>query len=50
MRKLSAALLIAGAARRRAPAGAATTKTVKVVGSAFSPKTVTVTAGDTVSG
>ena len=49
MRKLSAALLIAGAVLvGAAPAGAATTKTVKVFGSAFSPKTVTVTAGDTV--
>jgi plastocyanin len=49
MRTLFAALAIAtvvlvGAAH----ASAATTKTVKVYGSAFSPKTVTITAGDTI--
>lgn len=37
-----AGLVLAG------PAGAATTKTVYVYGTAFSPKTVTITAGDTI--
>jgi plastocyanin len=38
----AAALLLAG------PAGAATTKTVSVYGSTFSPKSVTITEGDTI--
>jgi plastocyanin len=40
---LSAAVLVAVA-----PANAATTKTVRVYGSSFSPKSVTITAGDTI--
>ena len=38
-----AALAVAG------PAGAATTKTVNIYGSAFSPKSVTITEGDTIT-
>lgn len=41
----AAAILLVGTA----PAGAATTKTVKIFGSAFSPQSVTITAGDTVT-
>ena len=49
MRRLSAALVIVAAILvGAAPAGAATTKTVKIFGSAFSPKSVTITAGDTI--
>ena len=49
MRRLSAALVIVAASLvGAAPAGAATTKTVKIFGSAFSPKSVTITAGDTI--
>ncbi len=49
MRTLTAALVILAAPLAgAAPAGAATTKTVKIFGSAFSPKSVTITAGDTI--
>ena len=49
MRILFAALLTAATVLVGAvPAGAATTKTVKIFGSAFSPKSVTITAGDTI--
>jgi plastocyanin len=49
MRRLCIAIVAAAAlVAAAAPAGAATTKTVKIFGSAFSPKTVTITAGDTV--
>jgi plastocyanin len=46
MRKLL--VIIAALLVTAAPANAATTKTVKIFGSSFSPKTVTITAGDTV--
>jgi plastocyanin len=49
MRKLIAALVIPAALLVGAsPAAAAVTKTVKIYGSAFSPKAVTITAGDTI--
>jgi plastocyanin len=49
MRTLTAALVVLTAVVVcAAPANAATTKTVKVFGSAFSPKSVTITAGDTI--
>jgi plastocyanin len=49
MRTLSAVLLTAAAVLvAAAPAGAATTRTVQVFGSSFSPKSVTITAGDTI--
>ena len=49
MRTFVAALVILAAVLVAAsPAGAAVTKTVKVYGSSFSPKSVTITAGDTV--
>jgi plastocyanin len=49
MRTLVAALaILAAVAVGAAPANAATTKTVKVFGSAFSPKSVTIIAGDTI--
>jgi len=49
MRRLLAALLVAAAVLvGAAPAGAAITKTVKIYGSTYTPKTVTITAGDTV--
>jgi len=49
MRKLTAALLLAASVLvGTAPANAATTKTVRIYGSAFSPKSVTITAGDTI--
>ena len=49
MRTLTAALVVlAAVVVCAAPANAATTKTVKVFGSAFSPKSVTITAGDTI--
>jgi plastocyanin len=50
MRTLTAALVILAALLAgAAPANAATTRTVKVYGSAFSPKSVTITAGDTIT-
>ena len=49
MRTLTAALVVlAAVVVGAAPASAATTKTVKVFGSAFSPRSVTITAGDTI--
>jgi plastocyanin len=49
MRTLVATLLVAAAVLLVvAPAGAATTKTVKIFGSTFTPKSVTITAGDTI--
>jgi plastocyanin len=49
MRKLRATLVILAAVLvGAAPANAATTKTVRVFGSSFSPKSVTITAGDTI--
>jgi plastocyanin len=49
MRKLILALAAVAAALAVAgPAGAATTKTVNIYGSTFSPKSVTITEGDTV--
>ena len=49
MRTLTAALvLVAALLVGTAPANAATTKTVRIYGSAFSPKSVTITAGDTI--
>ena len=49
MRKLVAAVVISTAVLiGAAPATAAVTKTVKIYGSAFSPKSVTITAGDTI--
>ena len=49
MRKLVAAAVISTAVLiGAAPATAAVTKTVKIYGSAFSPKSVTITAGDTI--
>src|SRR3954465_9350525 len=50
MRKLMLLALAAVAAFAVAgPAGAATTKTVNIYGSAFSPKSITITEGDTVT-
>jgi plastocyanin len=50
MRKLTAALVILAAILvGSAPANAATTKTVRIYGSAFSPKSVTIIAGDTIT-
>ena len=49
MRTLVAAFLTSAAVLlAAAPAGAATTKTVKIFGSTFTPKSVTITAGDTI--
>jgi plastocyanin len=49
MRTLTAALvLVAALLVGTAPANAATTKTVRIYGSSFSPKSVTITAGDTI--
>jgi plastocyanin len=49
MRTFTAALvLVAAILVGSAPANAATTKTVRIYGSAFSPKSVTITAGDTI--
>jgi plastocyanin len=49
MRKLIAALVILAAVLVGAsPAAAAVTKTVKIYGSTFTPKSVTITAGDTI--
>jgi plastocyanin len=49
MRTFTAALVIVAAVLiGAAPATAATTKTVKIFGSTFSPKSVTITAGDTI--
>ncbi|MDX6505958.1 MAG: hypothetical protein QOG06_602 [Gaiellaceae bacterium] len=48
MRKLILALAVVAALAVAGPAGAAT-KTVKIFGSGFSPKSVTVTEGDTVT-
>ena len=49
MRNLTAALVLFAALLVGAsPANAAVTKTVKIYGSAYSPKSVTITAGDTI--
>jgi plastocyanin len=49
MRAFTAALvLVAALLLGAAPANAATTKTVRIYGSAFSPRSVTITAGDTI--
>jgi plastocyanin len=49
MRKLTAALIVIAAVLvGAAPAGAATTKTVKIFSTSFSPKSVTITEGDTI--
>jgi plastocyanin len=49
MRTFTAALvLVAAILVGSTPANAATTKTVRIYGSAFSPKSVTITAGDTI--
>jgi plastocyanin len=49
MRKLTVALVILAAVPVGAsPAAAAVTKTVKIYGSTFSPRSVTITAGDTI--
>lgn len=48
MRTLLLASAVVAALALAGPAGAATTKTVYVYGKTFSPKTVTITAGDTV--
>jgi plastocyanin len=49
MRKLTAAVVILAAVLvGAAPANAAATNTVRVFGSSFSPKSVTITAGDTI--
>jgi plastocyanin len=49
MRTLTAALvLVAALLVGTTPANAATTKTVRIYGSSFSPKSVTITAGDTI--
>src|SRR5436305_5428894 len=49
MRKLILALAAVAALAVAGPAGAAVTKTVNIYGSAFSPKAVTITEGDTVT-
>src|SRR3954469_15589606 len=49
MRKLFLMLAAVTALAVAGPAGAATTKTVNIFGSAFSPKSVTITEGDTVT-
>jgi plastocyanin len=49
MRKLILALAAVTALAVAGPAGAATTKTVNIFGSGFSPKTTTITQGDTVT-
>jgi plastocyanin len=49
MRKLILALAAVAALAVAGPAGAATIKTVNIYGSTFSPKTVTITEGDTVT-
>ena len=49
MRAFTAALvLVAALLLGAAPANAATTKTVRIYGSVFSPRSVTITAGDTI--
>lgn len=48
MRTLLLASAVAAALALAGPAGAATTKTVSIYGTTFSPKTVTITAGDTI--
>src|SRR4051812_39055308 len=48
MRRLVIGALALAALALPASAGAATTKTVNIFGSSFSPKTVTITAGDTI--
>jgi plastocyanin len=49
MRRLTAALVVTAAFLvGAAPAGAATTKTVKIFSASFSPASVTITAGDTI--
>src|SRR3954467_135725 len=49
MRKLFLMLAAVTALAVAGPAGAATTKTVNIFGSAFSPKSITITEGDTVT-
>jgi plastocyanin len=49
MRKLILVLAALAALAVAGPAGAATTKTVSIFGSAFSPKSVTITEGDTIT-
>jgi plastocyanin len=49
MRKLILALAAVATLAVAGPAGAATTKTVNIFGSGFSPKTTTITQGDTVT-
>ena len=49
MRKLILALAAVTALAVAGPAGAATTKTVNILGTGFSPKTTTITQGDTVT-
>ena len=49
MRKLILVLAALTALVGAGPAGAATTKTVNIFGSAFSPKSVTITEGDTIT-
>ncbi|MGZ4335138.1 MAG: cupredoxin domain-containing protein [Gaiellaceae bacterium] len=49
MRTLMLGLAAAAALTVAAPAGAASTRTVNVYGSSFSPQTVTITAGDTIT-
>jgi plastocyanin len=48
MRKLILAFAVVAALAVAGPAGAATTRNVNIYGSGFSPKSVTITAGDTV--
>jgi len=48
MRTLLLASAVAAALALAGPAGAATTKNVYIYGTTFSPKTVTITAGDTI--
>jgi plastocyanin len=47
-RRIAALAIVTAVVVGAGPASAATTKTVKVFGSAFSPKSVTITAGDTI--
>ncbi len=49
MRKLIIALAAIATLVVAGPAGAATTTTVRIYGSTFSPRTVTITAGDTIT-
>src|SRR4051812_12136802 len=49
MRKLILALAAVATLAVAGPAGAATTKTVNIFGTAFSPKTQTITEGDTIT-